>query len=149
MQPVRDKEINKHIKLDLTHPSYNHTPLLTQPIFHILHSSHIWKCWSISARRASSACHWDWQDNPQRPTMEGYQEKRGNVWKNNMTQHTKLSLWDLSYHHKDKGESNEDVSHGKWRHTRWDEEGQTNTSQTDERHGKSETQEGLKGRLQP
>lgn len=54
-----------------------------------------------------------------------------------------------SHHHEDKGQGDENVSHGKWRHTRRDEEGQTDSGQADQRHGQGETQERCEGGLQP
>ncbi len=61
--------------------------------------------------------------------------------------HSYLSV--APHHHEDKGERNEDVSHGKWRYTRWGEEGQTDSCQTDQRQGQGEQKESHKGRLQP
>ena len=54
-----------------------------------------------------------------------------------------------SHHHEDEGQGDEDVGHGKGRHTCWDEEGQADSSQADQRHGQGETQERCEGRLQP
>lgn len=50
-----------------------------------------------------------------------------------------------SYHHDDKRKSNEDVGHGKRGYACWDEEGQTNCTQTNQGHGQGKTQEGHKG----
>lgn len=71
-------QINPIVKLgptDLILMTQKTHPPLALPILHILHPIHIWRYWSISARRASSAWSWDWQGNHQRPEKQADKER--------------------------------------------------------------------------
>lgn len=74
-------------------PGWSHSHSYT-PLLPILHSIHIWRCWAISARRASWAWHWDWQDSHQRPGMWGWRRRRiTQLWKEVCC----MSLWSQSF----------------------------------------------------
>lgn len=126
---------------------------------HILHLVHNWKYWSISTKTTNSAWSWDWRENHQRPTTEKGQDKiRSAKEEKSIVLYSEInvkmyperfSAYVLeSYHHEDKREGNQDISHCECRYTGRDQESEANSCQADQRHGQGKAEEGHKIWLQ-
>lgn len=74
MQPGK-RQRDKQVELTWT-VCFTNSHLRSAAVPPVLHSFHIWRCWSTGARRATVALNLGWQGNHQRPEMVKRRRKK-------------------------------------------------------------------------